>query len=127
MIQKGTILKVVDNSGAKKASCIHLYQGYRRRYAKIGDLIKVSIKKTKKKDPEFLKIKKGEMSKAVVVGVKSFQNHFDGDLNKGSINSVVLISDQNKYLGTRIFSSLDNTLRHTRYLRLLSLGGGVIY
>jgi large subunit ribosomal protein L14 len=127
MIQKGTILKVVDNSGAKKASCIHLYQGYRRLYAKIGDLIKVSIKKTKKKDPEFLKIKKGEMSKAVVVGVKSFQNHFDGDLNKGSINSVVLISDQNKYLGTRIFSSLDNTLRHTRYLRLLSLGGGVIY
>jgi large subunit ribosomal protein L14 len=127
MIQKGTILKVVDNSGAKKASCIHLYNGYRKRYAKIGDVIKVAIKKTKKKDPEFLKIKKGDTSKAVVVSVKSFQNRFDGNLTKSSINSIVLISDQNKYLGTRVFTPLDNSLRYTRYLRLLSLGGGVIY
>lgn len=127
MIQKGTILKVVDNSGAKKAACIHLYKGYRKRYAKIGDVIKVAIKKTRKKNPEFLKIKKGDTSKAVVVSVKNFQNSFDGSLTKSGLNSIVLISDQNKYLGTRVFSPLDNSLRYTRYLRLLSLAGGVIY
>jgi len=76
MIQKGTILKVVDNSGAKKAACIHLYKGYRKRYAKIGDIIKVAIKRTKKKNPEFLKIKKGDTSKAVVVSVKNFSKLF---------------------------------------------------
>jgi len=127
MIQKGTILKVVDNSGAKKAACIHLYNGYRKRYANIGDIIKVAIKRTKKKNPEFLKIKKGDTSKAVVVSVKNFQNCFDGSLTKSGLNSIVLISDQNKYLGTRVFSPLDNSLRYTRYLRLLSLAGGVIY
>lgn len=127
MIQKGTILKVVDNSGAKKAACIHLYKGYRKRYAKIGDIIKVAIKRTKKKNPEFLKIKKGDTSKAVVVSVKNSQNCFDGSLTKSGLNSIVLISDQNKYLGTRVFSPLDNSLRYTRYLRLLSLAGGVIY
>jgi len=127
MIQKGTILKVVDNSGAKKASCIHLYKGYRKRYAQIGDVIKVAIKRTRKKNSEFLKIKKGDTSKAVVVSVKNFQNCFDGSLTKSNLNGIVLISDQNKYLGTRVFSPLDNRLRYTRYLRLLSLAGGVIY
>jgi len=58
MIQKGTVLKVIDNSGAKKAACIHMYQGYRRRYAKVGDVIKVAIKKVRKKDQDSLKIKK---------------------------------------------------------------------
>ncbi|HND46132.1 MAG TPA: 50S ribosomal protein L14 [Chitinophagales bacterium] len=127
MIQKGTILKVIDNSGAKKAACIHMYQGYRRRYAKIGDVVKVAIKKVRKKDQDSLKIKKGDMSKAVVVSTKSLFKTFDGELKKSDSNCVVLISDQNKYLGTRVFSSLDNSLRYTKYLRLLSLAGGVIY
>lgn len=114
MIQKGTVLKVIDNSGAKKAACIHMYDGYRKRYAKVGDIIKVAIKKVKKKNPESLKIKKGEMSKAVVISTKSLLNSFDGNLKKTDSNCVVLISDQNKYVGTRVFSPLDNRLRYTK-------------
>lgn len=127
MIQKGTVLKVIDNSGAKKAACIHMYDGYRKRYAKVGDIIKVAIKKVKKKNPDSLKIKKGEMSKAVVISTKSLLNSFDGNLKKTDSNCVVLISDQNKYVGTRVFSPLDNRLRYTKYLKLLSIGAGVIY
>jgi len=55
MIQKGTIVRVVDNSGAKIGACIHMYQGYRRRYAKVGDVIKIAIKKLKKENLIYLK------------------------------------------------------------------------
>ncbi len=127
MIQKGTIVRVVDNSGAKIGACIHMYQGYRRRYAKVGDVIKIAIKKIKKGEPDLLKVKKGSMSKAVVVTTKSFLKTFDGGYKSSPCNSVVLISDQDTFIGTRVFSGLDASLRYTKYLRLLSMGVDVIY
>jgi large subunit ribosomal protein L14 len=127
MIQKGTVVNVIDNSGAKKAECIHLYNGYRRRYAKIGDIIKVAIKRVRKRNPELLKIKKGDISRAVIVRSKSFIQDIDGRKKKYNVNLVVLISEQNKYIGTRLFTPIDSYFRKTKQLRLLSLAPRIIY
>jgi large subunit ribosomal protein L14 len=125
MIQKGTYVNVVDNSGAKFALCIHLYGGYQKKYARVGDVILVTVKSIKKKKPEDLKIKKGEMSKAFVVATK-----VKSKLNRNSTflqNSVVLLTNQNKYLGTRIFIPLLRSFRQTKYLKAISMSAGVVY
>jgi large subunit ribosomal protein L14 len=125
MIQKGTYLNVVDNSGAKLACCIHVYDGYKKKYAKVGDKILVSVKSLRKKKQEDLKIKKGEISKAFVVCTKK-----SSKLNKNVEfleNSIVLLTNQEKYLGTRIFIPLLKTFRHTKYLKALSMSSGIIY
>ncbi len=125
MIQKGTYVNVVDNSGAKFAMCIHLYGGYQKKYAKVGDVVLVTVKSIKKKKPEDLKIKKGEMSKAFVVATK-----VKSKLNRNCAflqNSVVLLTNQDKYLGTRIFIPLLRSFRQTKYLKAISMSAGVIY
>lgn len=125
MIQKGTYVNVVDNSGAKFAMCIHLYGGYQKKYAKVGDVILVTIKSIKKKRLEDLKIKKGETSKAFIVSTK-----VKSKLNRKAIflqNSVVLLTNQDKYLGTRIFIPLFKSFRYTKYLKALSMSAGVLY
>lgn len=125
MIQKGTYVNVVDNSGAKLAMCIHLYGGYQKKYAKVGDVVLITVKSIKKKKPEDLKIKKGEMSKAFVVATK-----VRSKLNKNATflqNSVVLLTNQNKYLGTRIFIPLFKSFRYTKYLKAVSMSAGVVY
>lgn len=127
MIQKGTKLRIIDNSGAKRAECIHVYNGYMRRYARIGDIIKVAIKSIKTTKKGTQKVQKGTMSKAVVVSTKNLKSFFDGHRRRTIRNFIVLISDQNKYLGNRVFCSLDSSLRSTRYLRLLTMCGGSIY
>lgn len=125
MIQKGSLLNVVDNSGAKRVSCIHIYNGYRKRYARTGDLIKVSIKAVR--TGTNIKIKKGDVVKAIVVECKSPLTFFSGSSKVVVRKSVVLISNQNNFLGTRIFSFLDSSFKSTRYLRVLTLSNGVSY
>jgi large subunit ribosomal protein L14 len=126
MIQKETYLRVVDNSGAKTAACIHIYGGYRKRYAKVGDSILVAIKSTKKKKPEDLKIKKGDMSKALVVSTKNVNANEYGKI-KFSKNTIILFDNQNKYLGTRLFVPMLESFRFTKYLKLMSMSSGFIY
>lgn len=127
MIQKESLLDVVDNSGAKKALCIHLYNGYKKRFATVGDLIKVTIKRTRKKDIENLKIKKGDLSKGIVATVKNYISTYDGEKKSYNINSVILISDQNKYLASKVTIPLDNSIfRHTKYCKLLRISDGII-
>jgi large subunit ribosomal protein L14 len=122
MIQKETIVEIIDNSGAKKALCIHMYKGYKRRYSRMGDLIKVAIKKVRKKNPETLKIKKGDMSRAVVTTCKTPLKTFSNELKFYKTNSVVLISDQNKYLASKVNVKLDYSFfRYTRYSKLLRM------
>ena len=70
MVQKGTFLKVIDNSGAKKVCCIHIVKGYRKRYAFIGDLVIVSVKSLRSKRRLFSRIKKGEVLKALIIRTK---------------------------------------------------------
>ena len=102
MIQAGTYLNVIDNCGAKNVCCIKVLSGYRRRYANVGDLIVVSVKNLRTKRRSASKIKKGEVSKAVVVRTKSPIKNFSGESFNFFENTVVLLNNQKKPMGTRI-------------------------
>jgi large subunit ribosomal protein L14 len=126
MIQVGTFLNVVDNSGAKEVCCIRVLGGYRRRYASIGDVIVVSVKQLRKKRRLFSKVKKGEVCKALIVRTKIGLKYSSSDCLQFTTNSVVLLSRQNKLIGTRIFGSLPKQLRYTQYMRVISLSAGLV-
>jgi large subunit ribosomal protein L14 len=126
MIHKGTYLNIVDNSGGKLGSCIHIYGGYRKRYASIGDVILVSIKSIKRRTSEQAKIKKGDVLKALVVNTKCINSTISGFSNKFFTNSIILLNEQNKQVGTRIFVPLLKLFRGTKYLKLLSISNGVL-
>lgn len=125
MIQKGTYLNAVDNSGAKTVGCIHLYGGYKKRSADVGDIILVSIKSMKKSTFDQSKVKKGDIYKALVVTTKKLSILSSGFLAKNFSNSIILLNEQNKQIGTRIFVPLNKSFRGTRYLKLLSICNGV--
>ena len=126
MIQVGTVLNVIDNSGARKVICIKVITGYKRRYAFIGDLIMVSIRNLRTKRKSTSKVKKSEIYRALVVRTKDSVKQFSGENIKFFENSVVLLSKQNKFIGTRIFGALPASFRYTKYLRVLSLSNGTI-
>jgi large subunit ribosomal protein L14 len=126
MLQTGSILKVVDNTGAKTISCIKISAGYKRRYAYLGDVVLVSIKTLRSKRRNDVKIKKGDIYKAIIVRTKTRVFSFSGD-NKlyFSIPCAVLLTKQNKILGTRIFGSISKNFRFSKYLKLISLADGI--
>jgi len=126
MIQVGTYLNVIDNSGAREASCIKVLSGYRRRYAFIGDLIVVSVKSIRSKRKVSSKAKKGEIFRALVVKTKTRKTFFSGDSISFLQNSIVLLTKQNKLIGTRIFGSVPKNLRYTKFLRVASLSSGLV-
>ena len=126
MIQKGTYLNVIDNSGAKDVCCIQVLKGYRKRYATIGDIIIVSIKSLRLKRRSLSKIKKGEVSKALVVRTKVSKNSYSFESSNFFENSVVLLNRQNKLLGTRIFGVVPKYFRYTKFLRIVSLASGFV-
>jgi len=126
MIQVGTYLNVIDNSGAKKVACIKVYNGYRRRYAVVGDVVLVSVKNLRKKRRFSSKTKKGEVHKALIVRTKSQIKTFVNDSCIFFENSVVLLNKKNKLVGTRIFGSIPKTLRYTKFLKLVSLSSGLV-
>lgn len=126
MVQQGTFLDVVDNSGAKQVYCIKILNtGYKQRYARVGDLILISVKKIK--NSKHIKVKKGEMHRALIVKTKSFIFFNTSNYKKYSENSVVLLNKQNKMLGTRIFGKISKNLKYTKYLKLASLASGVFF
>lgn len=133
MIQKFSVVNVVDNSGAQLARCIHLYGGYRQRYGKVGDRILVSIlsmKKSKKqrksRNREKEIINKGSVVKGVLVRTKKVK--IKNVLSKFYFNenSIVLINEKNKFLSSRVFGGVMSLLRKTRFLRVTTMSGGVI-
>ena len=126
MIQNGSYLNVIDNSGAKTVYCIKVISGYKRRYAFIGDLITVSIKILRSKRRSSSKTKKGEIYRAVVVRTKQKKTLFSGDNIHFFENSVVLLNKQNKFLGTRVFGSVPKILRYTKFLKIISLSSGIV-
>jgi len=125
MIQTGTYLNVIDNSGAKKVYCIKIISGYRKRYAALGDLILVSIKNLRTKRRSISKTKKGEIVKALIVRTKKGSKSLSGEHLCFLQNSVVLLNNQHKLIGTRIFGSLPKFFRYTKFFRLLSLSSGL--
>ena len=125
MIQKGTYLTIIDNSGAKKVLCIHIVSGYKRRYAKTGQLIIISIKRLRAKRRISSKTRKGEVHKALVVRTKKYNTELTGDSMNFFENSVILLNKQNKFIGTRIFGSVPKFFRFTKFLKIVSLSAGL--
>ena len=122
MIQMQTNLSVADNSGAKRVQCIKVLGGSHRRYAGIGDVIKVSIKDAIPRS----KVKKGEVYNAVVVRTKKGVRRSDGSAIRFDGNAAVLLNAQLQPIGTRIFGPVTRELRTENFMRIISLAPEVL-
>lgn len=122
MIQQESRLKVADNSGAKEVLCIRVLGGSGRRYARIGDQIVVSVKSAIPGG----NIKKGEVSKAVIVRTKKEFRRPDGTYIRFDENAAVLLNAQGEPRGTRIFGPVARELRERQYMRIVSLAPEVL-
>ncbi|MBW2057861.1 MAG: 50S ribosomal protein L14 [Deltaproteobacteria bacterium] len=122
MIQMQTVLDVADNSGAKKVGCIKILGGTRRKYARVGDVIVVSVKDAVPNS----KIKKGEVVRAVVVRTRKEIGRPDGSYIRFDDNSAVLINPQGEPVGTRIFGPVARELRAKRFMKIVSLAPEVV-
>ena len=126
MIQNGTYLNVIDNSGAKVVCCIKVKGGYKKRYARIGDILVVSIKNLRRKRKTTSKVKKGEVVKALVVRTKLGLKDYSNKYIKFFENSVILLNNNNRPICTRIFGVLPKFFRYTKHLKIASLSAGLI-
>jgi large subunit ribosomal protein L14 len=125
MIQKETYLNIIDNSGVKKVSCIHVYGGYRKRYAISGDIILASVKSIKTKKNEESKFKKGDITKVLILYTKALSKSFYSNHKKHYENAGILISNSKKIVGSRIFGSVDSNFRYSKFLKVLTLSNGI--
>ena len=122
MIQTETVLNIADNSGARKVLCIKVLGGSRKRYARIGDIIKVTIKDAIPRG----KVKKGDVYDALVVRTKHGVRRADGSLIRFDGNSAVLLDNKREPIGTRVFGPVTRELRAKKYLKIISLAPEVI-
>ena len=126
MIQVGTFLNVIDNSGAKEACCIKIVKGYKKRYAFVGDLLFVSVKSLRSKRKSSSKVKKGDVKKAVIVRTVYPVRREDGSYINFDTNSVVIIAANNEPVGTRIFGPVARELRNKNFSKICSLAHEVL-
>lgn len=122
MIQMQTVLTVADNSGARKVQCIKVLGGSRRRYANIGDIIKVSVKDAIPRG----KVKKGEVYNAVVVRTAKGVRRPDGSAIRFDGNAAVILNAKLEPIGTRIFGPVTRELRSERFMKIISLAPEVL-
>ncbi|CAL4323736.1 50S ribosomal protein L14 [Buchnera aphidicola] len=122
MIQEQTILSIADNSGARSAMCIRVLGGSKKRYAKIGDIIKITVKESVPRS----KVKKGEVFNAVVVRTKKGIRRSDGSLIRFDTNACVILNNLNQPLGTRIFGPVTRELRIEKFMKIISLAPEVL-
>lgn len=126
MIQSGSYLNIIDNSGAKNICCIKVSKGYRRRYASIGDVITASVKNIRKKKKLTAKVQKGDVVKALIVRTKAKITSKTNEQISFSENSAILMTKQYKLIGTRIFGAIPKKLKYTKFLRIASLCSGLV-
>ncbi|MDR0529786.1 MAG: 50S ribosomal protein L14 [Zoogloeaceae bacterium] len=122
MIQMQTVLDVADNTGARSVMCIKVLGGSRRRYAGIGDVIKVSVKDAAPRG----RVKKGDVYNAVVVRTAKGVRRPDGSMVKFDSNAAVLLNNKLEPVGTRIFGPVTRELRTERYMKIVSLAPEVL-
>jgi large subunit ribosomal protein L14 len=122
MIQMQSMLTAADNSGARRVMCIKVLGGSKRRYARIGDIIKVTVKDAIPRG----KVKKGEIYNAVVVRTRSGVRRNDGSLIRFDGNAAVLLSPKLEPIGTRIFGPVTRELRSERFMKIVSLAPEVL-
>ena len=122
MIQMQTILDAADNSGARRVQCIKVLGGSKRRYAGVGDVIKVSVKDAIPRG----KVKKGEIYNAVVVRTRKGVRRKDGSLIRFDGNAAVLLNARLEHIGTRIFGPVTRELRTVKFMKIISLAPEVL-
>jgi len=122
MIQMQSMLTAADNSGARRVMCITVLAGSKRRYARIGDTIKVTVKDAIPRG----KVKKGEVYDAVVVRTRSGVRRTDGSLIRFDGNAAVLLNTKLEPIGTRIFGPVTRELRSERFMKIVSLAPEVL-
>jgi len=122
MIQTESYLDVADNSGARRVMCIKVLGGSHRRYARVGDIIKVTVKEAIPRG----KVKKGQVMSAVVVRTKKGLRRQDGSLIKFDDNAAVLLNANNAPIGTRIFGPVTRELRGEKFMKIISLAPEVL-
>lgn len=131
MIQQETILQVADNSGAKTVKCIKILGGYKKKYAKIGDIIVTSVQELRNKSKLTSKVKKGEVYKALVIRTKKETKRKDGtllDINKNTknANAVVLINKKGNPIASRLLEPLPYKLKKKIFLKFINISPGLI-
>jgi len=122
MIQMQTMLDSADNSGARRLMCVKILGGSKRRYANIGDVIKVTVKEAIPRG----KVKKGDLFNAVVVRTRKGVRRSDGSLIRFDGNAAVLLNNQMQPIGTRIFGPVTRELRSERFMKIVSLAPEVL-
>ncbi|MBF2759449.1 50S ribosomal protein L14 [Thioalkalivibrio sp. HK1] len=122
MIQMQSMLDAADNSGARRLMCVKVLGGSKRRYAGIGDVVKVTVKEAIPRG----KVKKGEMYNAVVVRTRKGVRRPDGSLIRFDRNAAVLLTNQMQPIGTRIFGPVTRELRGERFMKIVSLAPEVL-
>ena len=122
MIQTESYLEVADNSGARRVMCIKVLGGSKRRYARVGDIIKVTVKEAIPRG----KVKKGQVMRAVVVRTRKGVRRPDGSLIKFDENAAVLLNNSDAPIGTRIFGPVTRELRGEKFMKIISLAPAVI-
>ncbi|GLS90525.1 MAG: 50S ribosomal protein L14 [Psychromonas sp.] len=122
MIQMQSVLDVADNSGARRVMCIKVLGGSHRRYAAIGDIIKVSVKEAIPRG----KVKKGDVHSAVVVRTRKGVRRPDGSVIRFDRNAAVMLNANNQPIGTRIFGPVTRELRNDNFMKIVSLAPEVL-
>ncbi|BBP46845.1 50S ribosomal protein L14 [Thiosulfatimonas sediminis] len=122
MIQMQTVLDVADNSGARRVQCIKVLGGSHRRYANVGDVIKVSVKEAAPRG----KVKKGDVYNAVVVRTASGVRRPDGSKIRFDGNAAVILNAKHEPIGTRIFGPVTRELRNDKFMKIVSLAPEVL-
>jgi large subunit ribosomal protein L14 len=122
MIQMQSSLEVADNSGAKRVECIKVLGGSHRRYAGIGDIIKVTVKEAAPRG----KVKKGTVYNAVIVRTRKGVRRADGSVIRFDENAAVLLNQAQQPIGTRIFGPVTRELRGEKFMKIISLAPEVL-
>ncbi len=122
MIQMQTVLNVADNSGARRVQCIKVLGGSKRRYASVGDVIKVSVKEASPRG----KVKKGDVMNAVVVRTAKGVRRPDGSKIKFDDNAAVILNAKLEPIGTRVFGPVTRELRNDQFMKIVSLAPEVL-
>lgn len=126
MIQQESILKVADNSGAKTVKCIKVFGGFKKRYARLGDIIAISVQQLRNKSKSTSKVLKGGVFRALVVRTKKQYTKKDGSSFLLEENAVVLINKQGNPIGTRVLGPISKVLKKKKFMKFISLSIGLI-
>ena len=121
MIQEGTVLTVVDNSGAKKVKCIKVLGGFKRKFAHLGDIIVVSVKQLRTKNRVSSKISKGSVVRALIIKTRTKHRKGNGHYLLQDTNAVVLLNRQSNLIGTRILSAIPKSLKKKKISKIPKL------